>query len=548
MSLTKRTALVVSVIVLICIFCTLTIGFMMRIHHFAEEKQEEYIRDKDLLSMKYLEFLTWIEALGDHVKEGWPFEGVLDPLECEFGKALHSVEARTEAETKELEALREKHGAVHQFAREIIASEDTTAKEEIFEDQLIPANSDMKPMLGGYINILQEEIARSYASVNRLKTIEAYLIVCSNIFIICIIILSGIVIFKRVLKPVRLMAELAGKIEQGDIGQKVDYQSKDEIGKLADSFRGMISYLNEVSQAADALSLGDLTNEVQIRSEADVLSKSFVRMTGVFRDTIKTIATHSEELNSSSSVLTSVSQTMSTESGQLSERSVTVAASAEEMSSNMNTVSSSTEEMSTTVQTIAQDSDKARQVTTSAVNSSKNASQKVDELNAAAAEIEQVMDAIENIADQIKLLALNATIESARAGDAGKGFAVVASEIKELAQQANEATGEIRAKIETMQSSTVSAVSVIGEITEVIAEVNGIVEGISRSVEDQSTVTNEIAENISQIAEVSGSIATNITAVSSASHNVEEVGTQVNTTAFELAKKGTDLKEIVDLA
>ena len=85
-----------------------------------------------------------------------------------------------------------------------------------------------------------------------------------------------------------------------------------------------------------------------------------------------------------------------------------------------------------------------------------------------AQEIGKVIGVIVEIAEQTKLLALNATIEAASAGEAGKGFAVVAGEVKELARQTNEATSEIRGRIESIQQSMGGTVQQIGQIQQVI--------------------------------------------------------------------------------
>ena len=80
-----------------------------------------------------------------------------------------------------------------------------------------------------------------------------------------------------------------------------------------------------------------------------------------------------------------------------------------------------------------------------------NTNQEISQLGRTADGIGQVIEVIQDIAEQTKLLALNATIEAARAGDAGKGFAVVATEVKELARQTAEATDDIRQRVEGIQ-------------------------------------------------------------------------------------------------
>jgi methyl-accepting chemotaxis protein len=117
-------------------------------------------------------------------------------------------------------------------------------------------------------------------------------------------------------------------------------------------------------------------------------------------------------------------------------------------------------------------------------------------LTAAANQIGDVVQLIQNIAEQINLLALNATIESARAGEAGKGFSVVASEIKNLANQTTKATEDIAKQIENIQQVSSDVVSVLNSIKESINNINEYSGGIASAVEEQTAVTNEIASNM----------------------------------------------------
>ena len=115
--------------------------------------------------------------------------------------------------------------------------------------------------------------------------------------------------------------------------------------------------------------------------------------------------------------------------------------------------------------------------------------------------IGEVVQLINSIAGQTNLLALNATIEAARAGDAGKGFAVVASEVKALATQTAKATDDIGAQISSIQAATNLAVAEIGQIAQVIAEINQIGVAIAAAIDEQGAATSLISHNIDQAAQ-----------------------------------------------
>ncbi|MBN2706566.1 MAG: bacteriohemerythrin [Deltaproteobacteria bacterium] len=280
-----------------------------------------------------------------------------------------------------------------------------------------------------------------------------------------------------------------------------------------------------------------------------------------------------EQLALASAELATLSEKLGDASGNASGKSNTVAAAAEEMSVNMNSVSDASEatagnvnmvaaaaeEMTSTVAEIAQNTEKTRAISLAAVERTRQASDKIDELGRAAQQVGKVTAVINDISEQTNLLALNATIEAARAGEAGKGFAVVANEIKELARQTAEATQDIRRIIEEIQGSTGATVAEIREVSSVIEEVSELVTAVAAAIEEQSATTREIAgsvaqashgiaeinENIAQSSTVAGEISSDIAEVSSIAAELSESSAQVNNSAADLGGLSERLKNIV---
>ena len=118
-----------------------------------------------------------------------------------------------------------------------------------------------------------------------------------------------------------------------------------------------------------------------------------------------------------------------------------------------------------------------------------------------------IVELIGNITGQINLLALNATIESARAGEAGRGFAVVASEVKNLANQAKQATDKIGAEIESLNSISGDVVTALETIKQAIQNVSEYVTSTAAAVEEQSTVTSEMSSSMQRAADEARAIA-----------------------------------------
>jgi len=320
---------------------------------------------------------------------------------------------------------------------------------------------------------------------------------------------------------------------------------------------------------------GDLTKRIIDNSgdETEEMANWFNAFIEQVQGIIKDVSGNASKLSSSSISLASVSHEMAATSEETSHKSASVAAATEEMSANMHSVAAAmeeastnvsmvaaaTEEMSATINEIAENTEKARDITASAVTRTTSALEQVGELGLAAREIGNVVETITEISSQVDLLALNATIEAARAGEAGKGFAVVAGEIKELARQTAEASGEIKSRVEGIQTNTEGTVQEINDVSAVVSDINSIVSTIAAAVEEQSATTGEIVtnvsqasiglsevnENVAQSSQVSDEIAKDIGHVTKAAGDVSNRCSDIDDSSQELARLAEMLNEMV---
>lgn len=335
------------------------------------------------------------------------------------------------------------------------------------------------------------------------------------------------------------------------------------------------SKVNKAVDFAKEIARGDLTSTLEIKQkdELGMLATSLNSMGLDLKNTVSEISRGVETLSAASRQLTGVSEQLATNSKNNNELAVSVADATEEMSSNMVSiasaseeastnvamVSSAAEEMSVTISEIAENTETTRDMTARAVEQARKTSETVAILGETAEGIGTVTQTISAISEQTNLLALNATIEAARAGSAGKGFAVVANEIKELAQQTNVATEEIKGKIESIQTETALAVKEISQFAQMSADVSEMVNKISTSIEEQTAATREIAqgishanmgimevnENVAQVSTVTGSISADITRVKNEAVDIESSSVLVKAESEKLQQLTQDLEEVV---
>lgn len=207
-------------------------------------------------------------------------------------------------------------------------------------------------------------------------------------------------------------------------------------------------------------------------------------------------------------------------------------------------LATATQEMSATIHEIAGITDTAKKETeetqrqanngqaevTSAVVLIQNVASEIEkavssinDLEQQSTQIGEILNVIKTISEQTNLLALNAAIEAARAGEAGRGFAVVADEVRHLATRTQQATVEIRQRIELLQQGTSNSVETMNNTAQISGQavqqaeaagerLNDIVLAVGRiadmnvqiatAAEEQSYVAQETAQNVEQIAAV----------------------------------------------
>lgn len=274
----------------------------------------------------------------------------------------------------------------------------------------------------------------------------------------------------------------------------------------------------------------NLTQEDLVVNTADEVGQAESALNGMknnLRELIESIASTAERVASASQQMSSSAEQSAENTRVQSEQTQQVVAAMQEMAARVQDVLASSMTASDSSQKAAEAAQRGGRVVEEALatirsiaDSSKGVAASITTLGSSSARISKIVGVIDDIADQTNLLALNAAIEAARAGEQGRGFAVVSDEVRKLAERTTQATKEIAATVESIQSETGNAVlamdqgtrdvtagvektsasgSALQEIIKMSAKVGEVIAEITSAANQQSDATQQVNNSMSQI-------------------------------------------------
>jgi methyl-accepting chemotaxis protein len=288
--------------------------------------------------------------------------------------------------------------------------------------------------------------------------------------------------------PLKMSAEYIERISRGDMPSKVTEEYKGDFNDIKNNLNLLIETTNDITEKAKLIARGDLTVELNKRSEKDELIQSL-------SDMVSSVAKVVSDFRAASENISGSSQEMSSTAQQMSQGATEQASSAEEVSSAMEQMAAN----------IMQNTENAQQAQNIALNAAEGISKAAEAAQATTRNIEEIADKVSiigEIARQTNILALNAAVEAARAGEHGRGFAVVAAEVRKLAERSQLSAVEIDSLTKTSVRATEDASKLMAAIVPEITKTAKFVQEIAAASAEQNSGADQVNSAIQQLNQI----------------------------------------------
>ncbi|HTH95639.1 MAG TPA: methyl-accepting chemotaxis protein [Rhodocyclaceae bacterium] len=323
--------------------------------------------------------------------------------------------------------------------------------------------------------------------------------------------------------------------------------------------RARIDLANAVAERIASGNLQRIQHGEASKDEVGHLLVSLDKMRNDLSETLRRISHEADEVMSSATALSTITQQVSSSTENQSNSTVAAAAAVEQLTVSIDHVGINA----------ADANEKAKEAGASALDSVDGVSNATDQVTVVSNRIHETANQIEalsrrvrdidnitlvikEVAEQTNLLALNAAIEAARAGEQGRGFAVVADEVRKLAERTTHSVAEIGQLIQTIHAESHAAVDSMNESREAVSEVVSSANAANASMSQIRVSTDTVQDSINNISLAlqeqriaSGELARNVEAIAQMSEQNTAAANSVASTTKHLAEISRVLRQSV---
>ncbi|MEW9924894.1 methyl-accepting chemotaxis protein [Clostridium butyricum] len=412
-----------------------------------------------------------------------------------------------------LEQLKNERAVQTRIRDELIKLVNENKKEEaiaLYNSEYEKELNNLQDTLVKIGDYAKNNAERNYHSAITTKNITFIVLILISIgsIVSCIYMVFGLV--KLLTNPIVELEEAAKKLEKGILDVEIKFESQDELGILANSFRNTCSFLKTIVLDINEI-LGQLSD-----GNFNVNSSRLEHYIGDFSTTKDSIQKIIESLNYTFFEIKEATVQVKGGAEQVAETSQTISEGATEQASAIEELTASLGEVNEKVQNSVKHAKETNIITSELGVKIEESNEKMNEMVKAMEEIDnssrnirEIINTIASISEQTNLLALNAAIEAARAGESGKGFAVVAEEVRKLAEESSQAVKDtaelIESSIKSVEKGKIIADTTAVSLKEAVKkteEAVQLVDNISNISEVQAVSINQINGGIDQIADV----------------------------------------------
>lgn len=356
----------------------------------------------------------------------------------------------------------------------------------IYLNEYEPLLNEIEDIMNNFSETAKERAKAQSETVDQTTKFAWVMLITSAVISIALTVVICNTIKNSILRPVNEIMEVYDEISKGNLGVEIQYESRDEMGRMAKSINKtnalITSYIRDIGEKLEKISQEDMRVRIDMDYIGDfsAIKNAILNTATSLNHIIMTINNAAEQVSVGAAQVSQGAQSLAAGS---TEQASTI----EELSASVSQIAEDAENNSTNVKTATKYVEQAYENVKDCAEHMKQLTDAMENIGTTSNHITNITKVIEDIAFQTNILALNAAIEAARAGNAGKGFAVVADEVRSLASKSAEAAKQTAELISASVVSVEEGSQILKQTAQTLL-----------AVEEKTTMINEIISNINQ--------------------------------------------------